>query len=104
MSVIFHDGHVDSMLRYLFALRLESGKKSPQIIFPPSSEVLLCHLAHFYSPVSRFFPPFLNVSGKECVSDDKHSMKMGPCDRTGFPISRSWMGEPRSSCLTKPRV
>lgn len=74
-------------------------KHSPQTIF------------HLLSELSfSTFPPcwswgrvcILNVSGKGCVSVDKHSVKMGPCDKTGFPISRSWMGEPRSFCLTKP--
>lgn len=72
------------MLRYLFALRLESGK----------SEVPLCHLAQIslLGVEGRVF--FLNVSGKGCVSVDNHSVKMGHCDKTGFLISWTWMGEP----------
>lgn len=37
---------------------------------------------------------FFYVSGEECVSVNKHSVKMGPCDKTGFPIRWSWMGDP----------
>lgn len=34
---------------------------------------------------------------------DKCHMKMGPGDKTGFPICRSWLGKPREApCLTKP--
>ena len=77
-------------------LCVKNARTSQQTIFPSSSEVLLCHLAHFHSAGSwgRVFFSFLNVSGKECVSVDKHCVKMGLCDKTGFPISWSWMGEP----------
>lgn len=37
---------------------------------------------------------FLNASGKEYVSVDKHGVTMEPCDKTGLPIRWSWMGEP----------
>lgn len=50
-----------------------------------------------------YFSPLFSKRSKECFCVDKRHMKMGPGDKTGFPISRSWMGKPRDApCLTKP--
>lgn len=70
---------------------LKEGKLS-------TNRVLVCYLVHLHSAGSCFL---LNVSSRECVPVDKHSVKIDPCDKTRFPISWPWTGEPWSPCLTK---
>lgn len=68
---------------------------------PSSCEVLLCHLARLQS--AGIWGRWVSMCQVQNMSlMIKNVWKRGLVIKPGFPISWSWMGEPWSSCLTKP--
>lgn len=96
LDVIVHYHCVDSLhLNKIMCLMWDwrAGEKSQQTIFPVSSEVLLCHLAHFHSAGNWWcFFLLLNVSDKECVSVDKHRVRI----KQVFLLARHGWGSPEA--------
>lgn len=88
------------------SLVLKDEETLSRRMFSSSAEVLLCHLVHFHSAAGVVLllfpaPPFFSKRSKECFCVDKRHVKMGPGDKTGFPISRSWTGKPSGSSLSR---